>query len=95
MVRAKVAKDAFSWAWRCGDGEAESANWSKSFRIDVDCRKALLKSAFCLRRKFVLSNMSRRRTIADRQGLCLFEVIAVLQYRFEVKCEVCYGERLL
>jgi predicted SAM-dependent methyltransferase len=37
-----------SWAWRCGDGEAESANWSKSLRIDVDCRKAELKSAFCL-----------------------------------------------
>ena len=59
MVRANVARDAFSWACRCGDGEAESANWSKSFRIDVDCRKALLKSAFCLRCEFALSNISR------------------------------------
>jgi hypothetical protein len=47
-------REALSWACRCGEGDAESANWSRSLRIDVDCRKAELKSAFCLRREFVL-----------------------------------------
>ena len=54
MVRANDVRDALSWAWRCGEGDAESANWSRSFRIDVDCRRAELKRAFYLRREFAV-----------------------------------------
>jgi hypothetical protein len=46
MVREKDVSDAFSWACRCGEGDALSANWSRSFLIEVDCRKAELKRAF-------------------------------------------------
>lgn len=40
-------REALICAWRTGEGAALSANWSRSFRIDVDCRSAELKRAFC------------------------------------------------
>jgi hypothetical protein len=41
-------RDALSWPWSAGEGDTESAKRSRSLRIDVLCRKAELKSAFCL-----------------------------------------------
>lgn len=48
MVREKDVRDAEIWPWRAGEGDAVSANRSRSLRMEDDWRSAELKSAFCL-----------------------------------------------
>jgi hypothetical protein len=52
-VIVDIARKGRQWALSCAcrhDGEAESANWSKSLHIDFDWRRAELKSASCSRK---------------------------------------------